>query len=785
MPGTALLVAPAPVQLTFDRFIIGPESDFAASAAKVLSRQARPRFNPLVIRGVEGAGKSMLLEAMRAECLRVAPAVNVTMRVGIDLRLSSSLNGLLEPNLLLLDGVAGLARRPLRHLTELLIGRAQAGRLTVLALHASQGNPLLCFCSRAFPDGLMAEILPPSADTRREILLRRLREHDVAVEDAASMALTFIPWESVVDVEILGEQLVHAAYSQGGTLTPAMVRRLCDALGRRGLDVMAARAPAPCCRHRLRVSLAPGRWPADADGARPPDEVKTVVFRYYCRAVEMRLRRWPDRLLLELRSDHEGRVPSRFELELRLGPRYSLKTRSEGDWTPEHWSLTAGLPRLDQDPFHAARYWVFCALVPRNPRGARGKEHARQGNLADVMRGVRAAIREAAASAAAILDPKARKVALRYPNHMRPWLYGKVAKDRSGRLAQIAGTCPGALTFAYALAALGRRAGTCAAGEKLLRDVVGGRGLNDALDDALAAWAMGAAKLAKRAHISDRQRLIWQRLAEADPGTLRSILSAQRLLIRRAGAGVPSHTLWLPPPLRFAPEDIPSKKLANARWFRLVKGHLVTLVPPCCEVPDRGEDFAAFVSRHAAALAARQRGRICARARIQEMLDYAAATGDYPRRNTSPARYVAAVDAWHERLAQVEHMAAAAEAVGRPLVDDDGKPLGLPEPPCPGWRSGDCTIMPLRTAAEVVTEGTRMRNCVVSRIRDVLAGKAVLYHGEFAGKGMTIQIDSSPWGYRLHEAAGFANQDLSAAQRRVVAEFMGHFGKEGKCGCGP
>ncbi len=785
MPGTDLLVAPAPVQLTFDRFVIGPENHFAASAAKMLSRSGRPRFNPLVIRGVQGAGKTLLLDTIRAECLRVAPAMNVPLKAGTDLRLADSLDGQLEPDLLLLDEPAGLGGRALQRLKGLLCDRAEAGRLTVLALDASQGNVLLRFCSRSFPDGLMAELMPPSADTRREILLRHLREHDVAVEKAASLALTFIPWESAVDIEALGEQLVHAAYSQGGTLKPAMVRRLCESLGRRGLDIAAARALVPCCRYRLRATLAPGRWPADAPGVRPPDEIKTAVFHYYCRSVEMRLRRWPDRLLLELRSDHQGRVPSRFELDLCLEPRYSLKVRSQAGWASERWALTAGLPRLDQDPFRAARYWVFCALVPRNPHGARGRKHARQGNLGETMRTVRAAIRQAAVSAAAMLDPTARKIALRFPNHMRPWLYARLAKDKSGRLAQVVDTCPGALTFAYALSALGHRAGTRAAGEKLLRNVVAGRGLNDALDDAVAAWAIGAAKLAQDARLSERQRPLWRRLVDASPHELRSILSAQRLLIRRAGAGVPSYTLWLPPPLRFAPEDIPSKKLANARWFRLVKGHTITLVPPCCDVPDLGEDFATFVSHHAAALAVCWRKRFAVRSRIQEMLDYAVAMDDYPRRSTSPARYIGAVDAWHERMAQLQQLADVAQAIGKPIVNADGKELVLPEPPCAGWRSGDDVIMPLRTLEEMLSEGAKMHNCVASRIPDVLTGKAALYHGEVAGRGLTIQIESSPWGYRLVEAKTNANNEPSRAQRRVLMEFLRHFGKEGTCGCAP
>ena len=122
------------------------------------------------------------------------------------------------------------------------------------------------------------------------------------------------------------------------------------------------------------------------------------------------------------------------------------------------------------------------------------------------------------------------------------------------------------------------------------------------------------------------------------------------------------------------------------------------------------------ISRHAAVMAARWKPRFLPRWRIQEMLDYAVAMGDFPRRNTSPARYLEAVDRWHARLAQLGELADAAEEIGQPLVDADGKPLAFPEPPCPGWHSGGDAVLPLRTPEEVLAEGNKMQNCVASRI---------------------------------------------------------------------
>ncbi|MGA7743971.1 MAG: DnaA/Hda family protein, partial [Polyangia bacterium] len=103
-------IARPPVQLTFDRFIIGPENQFAAVAAKMLAGPEPPCFNPLVIRGVQGAGKSMLLRAMGTEYGRLAPSKNVALGLGTELlraHAAGDLSVLAQADLLLLDEVDG------------------------------------------------------------------------------------------------------------------------------------------------------------------------------------------------------------------------------------------------------------------------------------------------------------------------------------------------------------------------------------------------------------------------------------------------------------------------------------------------------------------------------------------------------------------------------------------------------------------------------------------------------------------------------------------------------
>ena len=551
-------------------------------------------------------------------------------------------------------------------------------------------------------------------------------------------------------------------------------RKARESGSRRALEIEAGKAKR-CCRYSLRGKLVSGCWSPDGDEHRAPQETSTSIFRRGCRAVELRLRRWPDRLRLELRSDHESRVGTRFELELRIRPFLSLRVRRGGAWSSHSWGLAAGLTRSRHDPFVDVCRWAFRALVPFNPHRRRNGPRASCPEITMLVRQVRATIREAACAAAALLDRGARKIVLRFPAHMRMWLCRQLAADTSGRLAQLAQACPGALIFAYALAKLGHRVGVGAAGSKLLRDAIAGRGLNELLDDAVAAWAAGAERLAQNQRAPGERHLIWQRVAGARGGERQALLRAQRLLIRRAGAGVPSRTLWLPPPLAFAPEDIPARKLENARWFRVMKCFPPLLVSHEGLLLEYGRNICLFLSRHALLLHKREDLGHSDHSRISSLLDYVRAINDWPRRSSSATRLFEAAETWHRQIEQVQLMADAGRMVGQSLVGADGKTLPLPEPPCPGWRSGDDHIVPLHTAEEVLAEGAHMHNCVASHIPQVLANTAALYHGEIAGKPLTIQIAPAISGYRVVEAKTFANDEPTAAQMRVLREFIAHF----------
>lgn len=375
-------------------------------------------------------------------------------------------------------------------------------------------------------------------------------------------------------------------------------------------------------------------------------------------------------------------------------------------------------------------------------------------------------------------------IARRFSPSLRPWVAALLAVDGTGRLAQLAKTCPGALIFAHALLKH-ERARATAAGLALLRDAVAGRRLNDLLDTALLAWADGANRMvALWRRLRYPGRGIWHRVAEAEGASLKRLLRAKRLLIHRAGAQASEQVLWYPSPVAFSPEDIPADPQDNAAWFAAVIWHDHDAVERKGGVSRRSRGMAAFVSRNALAskLADLRRGGAW---RPRSILSYAAATGDYPRRQTPVSPYVGKVEAWHRKIEKVVRAGPGMQRVGRPLVGNDVRDRPLPRSPCPGWRTGDDRVVPIRTVAELVAESMRMRNHAAGFIDEALAGLVAVYHADVAGKGLTVRVTPEGRGYRLEYVIGFDDAKPTRAQNRVLHEFAAHLRVGARCGCTP
>jgi hypothetical protein len=773
--------APGPAQLTFDRFALGFNKQFAADPAKILARPGWPRFNPLVFHGMQGEDGNLLLDAIRDGCLRLEAKANLVVADGATLRNvhDSRLQAALRTaHVLLLHDLDGLPAVVQKSLQLLFRERLQSCLLTVATLRLYPGQDFERFCANSCEWGLSVQVMLPVSRPRRDINLGVLQIHRGLVDQTMPGVTAKVPWQCAADVRALGERLLHAAYSRGTSLREGELAMLGTFLSRHPSQ-KAASGPRRCCRARLYLPPPRGQWPPE-DGPTPPSEIVTAEFRHKCVTVELRRCTWQHRLRLQLRADHEGQATAQFDLDVQVRPRFVVKTRETGAWTRCPWGLTAGITWTDGDPFTEARHWIYRALTPLRRRTLRRTTNP---TLSKTMTEARARIHDAACAAVAVLDGGARKVVMRYPNHVRAWLYQQLASDTSGRLAQVAQACPGVLTFAYALRAFGRRTGCVRAASRLLRGIIDGRPLNILLDEALGTWAANAGKRVERRCTPDGYLHNWQCLDECQGNERESLLRAQRLLIRRAGAGVPSLTLWLPPPAAFAPEDIPDQKIANARWFRVMKCLRPILAIRNDVRPGDGYNLCMFVSRHALQIhKSKELGRIDY-GRTSVILDYARANNHWPKRSTSATPYLAAAETWHQHFKEIRRMAELATETGETLVDPEGNLLPFPEPPCPGWRSGEDMIIPLRTAEKVLAEGNQMHNCVASLVGDALAGRAFLYHGEVGGKPLTIQVAREGDGYRLVAAAGSANAAPMAAHWRRMRAFLAHLRLEGGCGC--
>ncbi|MFO0581650.1 MAG: PcfJ domain-containing protein [Anaeromyxobacter sp.] len=470
-----------------------------------------------------------------------------------------------------------------------------------------------------------------------------------------------------------------------------------------------------------------------------------------------------DAARLRLEAQHDA--PGAWAIGLDVWHRPICSAIIQSD-SPErlHWALT---PRAHADPrefFGYALRWMTRKLAGETLVRAR---------LRAVAAGVLPVLHRAAAACAAVLDPAARRVALGFGAPVRTRVAGALAQAPRGWLAQAAAAHPGLVLFGLALLEAEE---TQEAGSRLLSDLAEGRRLAAALDAAVTGWSEALP--------------VWARQDELHHGSIRGafaaaseqgregaarLLSAQKLLIRRTGPWCSLGTLLVPPPSRFAPEDVPASPRANAAWFRVMKVPGVTVNGhPRAPDPRLQEAFGAFASRHALALSRPPRG-ITLEAWLSAIVEAVRGTGRVPTRATDPARLVALVD--------VEAVRRAAAAPVR-FIPEPGPPqpaaAAAPRPPpgtiseqrFPPWSSERASVVQLTTVQELRLEGARMHSCVATYAPRVERGDLIVFSARVDGKPLTIAIVRVMRGWRLSEWAGFANRGLTRTEREALRPWL-------------
>jgi hypothetical protein len=487
---------------------------------------------------------------------------------------------------------------------------------------------------------------------------------------------------------------------------------------------------------------------------RAPDDV--VELGDHSRA-QVRVWRSADRLVVEVAR--EGRVRAHRRVLLRFRDEPMIEGVSS--WW-DRWTMVAGLPPVRaarRDPFQLlvrdAAELVLRGLPEGRPPRERDRASARR-----LLVRTRKVFRDLAVASALACDSSARAIALRFSPCMRWWVYRQVVGDDSCRIGQLACTCPGALVFAFALR---EHAGFVGAAEGILIDARRGTPLPRLLGAAVDRWRGHAPSfVAERGPSSGAA---WLRFFSAEGPELDRLCAQQRLLVRRAGARVAPSFLLTPPPLAFAPEDIPSGARRNARWYRAMKGSVATLAG------SDGSDSASRVG--AVALVSRWAGEIPGNhlrpspAFVRMLVEYCAATRRVPSRETDATRLVTAARQWAGTVGDIAREQGLPRVLPASVLE-----IEIPDVEHFSWSAAGVVVVPLRTVREILAEADTMHHCVASCVGTALARECVLLHATVGEEEITLQVQHRAGMLVLAQAAGLANARVSIAGWRGLEAWM-------------
>lgn len=234
---------PAPVAVfTRDRYEIAPCNQFAVHASEAVMREPGTRYNPLVLHGGPGVGKSHLLHAIGNELAKIQGARVACAKAQLFV---DELIAALEA------GTVERWRARWRNVTALLLDDAQVIAGTERAqeelfhlfntLHAARTQIVLAFdCApqqldtleerlrSRFAGGLMVEIRPPDATLRQRLYRHTLQRLGLTVQSDVLSYLARREADNVRDIMATADQLARAAQESGSQITLGFARRILD-----------------------------------------------------------------------------------------------------------------------------------------------------------------------------------------------------------------------------------------------------------------------------------------------------------------------------------------------------------------------------------------------------------------------------------------------------------------------------------------------------------------------------------------------------------------------------
>ena len=414
-----------------------------------------------------------------------------------------------------------------------------------------------------------------------------------------------------------------------------------------------------------------------------------------------------------------------WEMEIRVRPPVFIKSSRSFPWPVLIFDpVVAGKEELDRVFYPGLRMAAYLSF-PRSEENIGGE------NLTTV----RWAFNEIQRHLRGRMVPMAVRAASLFPadGALRWDVYRWSADDRTGRIAQLAETCPAALLRARALTPRG-----LALPEELQALFVSGVRLRKVVDILVAAWGRSLG-----------------------PDALRY----QAMRVLRAGHNVPLEVVWSPESGRGCTEDIPKDPDENAIWYLVF--HEADRMADTLQEERLRTGYLAFVSRHALALheiAEKRhpgRGMRGLQTMLEEVNDYLRCGRRYPGRATDPSKLLEECDQWHENQYYIDNDISPEQAL------DPGPTKGFPV-----WYTLRGKIRFIPTVKELRDESVKMHHCVASYARPALNGEIQLFHGDIDGEAVTIEITCKPGYPRLVQAKGIANREPGFRVRKVISNWL-------------
>ena len=221
----AFLPSPINKSFTFDSFVVGPGNKFVYAAAKAVAENPGETFNPLFIYGESGLGKTHLMHAIANEIAKNTPEKKVlyttcenflnefissiTQKNGANFRMHyRNVDVLMIDDVQFLKGRMQLQEELFHTFNEL---SAQNKQIVLTSDRSPKEIATLEDRLRTrFEGGMIADIQPPSTETKIAILKRKALDRKCSVPDDV---LEFLAQNSGHDVRTLEGRLTKVIFA--------------------------------------------------------------------------------------------------------------------------------------------------------------------------------------------------------------------------------------------------------------------------------------------------------------------------------------------------------------------------------------------------------------------------------------------------------------------------------------------------------------------------------------------------------------------------------------------